>query len=156
MEKAESAEDVPKGRGKLGLIVAALGTLLAAGGGFALTYLGVVQGLMAERSTPAPVGPTTAFVALDQITVSLHGDAGARFLRLSAQIEAPLHAQAEVQRLQPRLVSVMNTYLPALDAASLQEPAAIMRVRAQLLRRLQLVAGEDAIADVLITEFILG
>jgi len=51
---------------------------------------------------------------------------------------------------------VINTYLRAIDPSDLEDPTALLRLRAQLLRRLQMVAGEDLVNDFLITEFILN
>ena len=56
----------------------------------------------------------------------------------------------------PRIVDVMNGYLRALDAAELENPAALVRLRAQMLRRIQIVTGEGRVRDLLITEFVLN
>ena len=58
--------------------------------------------------------------------------------------------------LLPRIVDVMNGYLRALDAAELENPAALVRLRAQMLRRIQIVTGEGRVRDLLITEFVLN
>jgi flagellar FliL protein len=138
------------------LIMAVLAFGIAAAGGFAVSYLGVMQSLLTARTAPADQVALPVFVPVEQMTVSLPSDSGARFVRLTAQIETTEQARANVQALLPRLLSVINTYLHAVDAASLQQPAAVVRLRAQLLRRLQMVAGDDAILDFLILEFIVG
>jgi flagellar FliL protein len=51
---------------------------------------------------------------------------------------------------------VLNGYLRAVDAADLEDPAALVRVRAQMLRRVQLVTGEGRVRDLLVTEFLLN
>ncbi len=38
----------------------------------------------------------------------------------------------------------------------LENPAAIQRLRAQMLRRVQVVTGEGRVRDLLVTEFILN
>ena len=63
---------------------------------------------------------------------------------------------AEVTLLLPRIVDVMNGYLRALDPKVMEDPAALVRIRAQMLRRIQIVTGEGRVRDLLITEFVLN
>ena len=56
----------------------------------------------------------------------------------------------------PRVLDVLNTYLRAVDVRDLEQPSAIPRLRAQMLRRIQVVTGPDRVRDLLITEFILN
>ena len=51
---------------------------------------------------------------------------------------------------------MVNTYLRAVAPADLEDPGALIRLRAQILRRFQLVAGEARVRDFLITEFVLN
>jgi flagellar FliL protein len=56
----------------------------------------------------------------------------------------------------PRIVDVLNTYLRALSLADMEERAALLRLRAQMLRRVQIVAGAGRINDLLVMEFVLN
>ena len=56
----------------------------------------------------------------------------------------------------PRIVDVLNTYLRAVEVRDLEEPAAMARLRAQMLRRVQVVTGEGRVRDLLVTEFVLN
>jgi flagellar FliL protein len=56
----------------------------------------------------------------------------------------------------PRVLDVLNSYLRAVEVAELEDPAALVTLRAQMLRRIQLVTGPDRVRDVLITEFVLN
>ncbi len=99
---------------------------------------------------------TGNFVALDPLVVNIQDQAGGRFLRFVAEIEAePGHA-AEVEAIRPRFADVLNGYLRAVDLADLQNPQGLDLLRGQMLRRLQTVAGEGVIRDLLITEFVLN
>jgi len=60
-----------------------------------------------------------------------------------------------ITQLKPRIVDVMNTYLNALEARHFEDPVAMLKLRAQLLRRIQIVTGEGRIKDLLIMEFVL-
>jgi flagellar FliL protein len=51
---------------------------------------------------------------------------------------------------------VLNTYLRAVSEDQLGKPAALERLRAQMLRRIQVVTEQGQVKDLLITEFVLG
>ena len=96
------------------------------------------------------------FVALDPLVVNVQDRAGGRFLRFVAQIEAEPGKAAEVEAIRPRFADVLNGYLRAVDITDLQNPQGLDLLRGQMLRRLQTVAGEGVIRDLLITEFVLN
>ena len=132
-----------------------LAAVILGGGAFYAVFTGLI---LSEQQTLSHNQPTTAetvFVALDTITVSPPPERGARFIRLAVQIEASVASEAEVRRLTPRFIDMINTYLHAVDLDDLRQPAALIRLRSQLLRRTQLIAGEGHVSDVLITEFII-
>ena len=56
----------------------------------------------------------------------------------------------------PRILDVLNTYLRAVEVRDLEEPAALVRLRAQMLRRVQVVTGEGRVRDLLVTEFVMN
>jgi len=97
-----------------------------------------------------------AFVPMDPIVVSLPPGASADFLRFTGQLEVePGQAQA-VTELMPRVQDVLNTYLRAVDVRDIEQPSSSVRLRAQMLRRIQVVTGEGRVRDLLISEFILN
>lgn len=155
----EATEEKKKG-GKKGLIIGLLGALLAGGGGFYATYAGLILGEPAEEANLAesdlPPLPDIAFIALDPMVVSLGRSANARFLRFSAQLDVDPASEAAVMLVLPRVVDVLNTYLRAVSEDELGKPAALERLRAQMLRRIQVVTEEGQVKDLLITEFVLG
>lgn len=148
---------------------AALGLALAAvlgGAGFYAAWSGMIpgpagagagaHGSPAAGGAEAPPLADIAFVAIDPVVVSLGPSATARHLKLSAQVEVASARSAEVQHLMPRILDVMNGYLRAIDVAEIEDPAALVRIRAQLLRRIQVVTGEGRVRDLLVTEFVLN
>lgn len=167
MTAAADAEAPPK-KSKMPLI---LGVILALVGG-GLGYFAVSSGLIGGRggdhadASAADLGTEAgseaeaenavpvAFVPLEPMVISLQGPQ--KYLRFTAQVEVAPAAQAEVTRLIPRIVDVLNGYLRAVDSAELADPAALMRLRAQMLRRVQVVAGADNVRDLLIMEFVLN
>jgi len=143
-----------------------LGLLLAlglGGGGFYLAYSGLLPigggseaGAEVEPPEADKLSQPVAFVPIDPIVVSLGGPGQGRHLRFRAQLEVVPGREAEVAAQMPRVLDVLNGYLRAVPAAELEAPAALVRLRAQMLRRLQLVAGEGRIRDLLVTEFVLN
>ncbi len=56
----------------------------------------------------------------------------------------------------PRVLDVLNTYLRAVEVRDLEEPSSLARLRAQMLRRIQVVTGEGRVRDLLISELVLN
>lgn len=150
------APDEPKKRSRFPLIAGFIGAILLGGGSFYAVYSGLVLGADPRHRAVAPIDMDFAYIPLENITISLASPSTARFLRFSGQIEVAARSESDMARLHPRFLDVVNTYLRAIDPQDLSEPAALIRIRAQILRRLQVVAGEGHIRDFLITEFILN
>ncbi|MEM9010055.1 MAG: flagellar basal body-associated FliL family protein [Pseudomonadota bacterium] len=152
------AEIARKPRGK-GLIFGLIGALALGGGGFYATYAGLIslggKGESAAASDVAPL-PPLSFVPLDQMLVPVGRAGSNRLLRFTAELEVDPAHRADVETLRPRVLDVLNTYLRALRAGDLEDPAAMTRLRAQMLRRIQIVTGEGRVRDLLITEFVLN
>lgn len=158
MSQATETADAPapKKRVALPVLLGLAGALVLGGGAFYAVYSGLILGPSDSSARPAPVATDFAFIPVENLTISLMPTSGARFLRFSAQIEVADSSLADMERLQPRFVDLIHTYLRALDVSDLNEPAALIRLRAQLLRRLQVVAGEGHVRDLLITEFVIN
>ena len=167
---AEPEAPAPAKRSKMPLILGLVLALLGGGGGFFAVSSGIIGGGGEEHAAAAEDGvdpaqeaahdaaaetvAPPAFIALDPMVISLQG--AAKYLKFTAQIEVDPAAQAEVAAILPRVIDVLNGYLRAVDVAELADPAALMRLRAQMLRRVQVVAGADKVRDLLIMEFVLN
>lgn len=167
---AQTAEPKAKSS-KLPLILGVVLALAGGGGGFFVTYtdaLGLLGGSEAhppqtraadEGHAPSGTAPTAAgstFLPLDPITVNFGPPGASRHLRFSAQLEVPVAQAAAVRHLTPRILDVINIYLRALEPHEIEEPAALVRLRAQMLRRIRIVAGPEAVNDLLIIEFVFN
>ena len=155
----EPADEVKKG-GKKGLIIGLLAAILAGGGGFYASYAGLILGPASEAvshgESEIAALPEIAFIPLDPMVISLGEAANSKYLRFSAQLDVdPASVQAVTQVL-PRIVDVLNAYLRAVSEDELGRPAALEHLRAQMLRRIQVVTEEGQVNDLLITEFVLG
>ena len=147
-----------KRRSRLPILLGLLMGLVLGAGGFYASYAGLIlAGGHGPAGETADAGaPSVAFVALDPIMISLGAAGNNQHLRMTAQLEVPPTRVTEVTHLVPRILDVINTYLRAVEVARLQDPAALIRIRSHLLRRIQLVTGEGQVNDLLITEFILN
>lgn len=160
MANEDPPEDAaPKKRSKKPLVIGLALALVLGGGGFYATWSGLILG--GEKHAGAEDGAPTsltgiAFVPLETMIVSLGPDAASQHLRFSAQVEVVDTAAADVTLLAPRILDVLNSYLRAIDTTSIEDPQAMARLRAQMLRRIQIVTGEGRVRDLLITEFVLN
>jgi flagellar FliL protein len=146
-----------RGRGlRLGLGLAM--ALLLAGGGFFGARSGAVDpiALIRKEADSTAVLDDVAFVQLDPITLSLPPGSSSKLLRFSGHLEVVPEQREAVTGLMPRIQDVLNTYLRAVDVEDLEEPAALLRLRAQMLRRVQVVVGDGPVRDLLVTEFVLN
>jgi len=160
--------DPPRSAGRLflplmiGLALAAL----AGGGG----YWAVTQGPLA-RDTPddvmaapqtvddaSPVRPSSdiAFVPLETVIVTLGPEETGRHLIFTAELEVPTGAEVDVTRLRPRILDVLNSYLRVVSLNEFSDPTSLARLRAQMLRRVQVVAGPGQVNDLLVTQFVVN
>jgi flagellar protein FliL len=155
------ADDPPEKRSKRPLLIGGVLMLALGGAGFGAVQSGLLFGHAGTDGTHAEPDaaealPDIAFVPLEPLIVSMAGDGGTRHLRVTAQLEVPKAHEEEVRLLTPRVLDVMNSYLRALDVAELEDPTALVRLRAQIARRVQLVAGDGRVRDVLLTEFVIN
>lgn len=153
----EETAETPKKSGKKGLIMGLVGALVAGGGGFYATYSGAVASLSGGESHAATdIDHSFAYVTLDPLVISLGPNANARHLKFSGSLEVPVEHVEEVEMLKPRVVDALNTFLRAVDEDELARPSSMLKLRAQMLRRVQVVTGEGRIRDLLVLEFILN
>ena len=156
MTQTETAPvPVPK-KSKLPLLLGLVGAIALGGGAFYATFSGLVMGESAHAEVAVDALPSMIFVAIDPIVISLGPTASARHLRFASQLEVAGTDDKDVRLLLPRIVDVLNGYLRAVELTQLEDPAALIRLKAQMLRRIQIVTGEGRVRDLLITEFVLN
>lgn len=173
MAEAAAPQDVaPKKKSKKPLLLALIVAVAGGGGGFYATWSGMIGG-SSEKAAQAEGGgepaaghggegasadamSNVAFVPVTPVVISLGEESSSRHLRMTAQLEVGPSFATEVAHLMPRILDILNGYLRAIEVAELEDPAALVRIRAQLLRRIQIVTGEGRVRDLLITEFVLN
>lgn len=170
------AEEPPKKKGML--IPLVIGLVLAGAAGFG-GYWAVTSGPLASDGSgdhasadshggghgeedeedappPRPDLHEVAFVALDPVVINLGTEHNVRHLLFTAQLEVAPEDADEVAHLSPRVMDVLNSYLRVIDLSELSEPHTLARLRAQLLRRVQIVTGDILVRDLLVTEFVVN
>jgi len=146
------------------LILALVAAAVLGAAGFYVAYSGLLSaGSSSNASVPSSNGgsnaltqPEVVFVTMEPLIVALGPAANARFLKFTGTLDVNSAASAEVTHLLPRIYDVLNTYLRAVSESELADPASMNRMRAQMLRRVQVVAGRENVHDLLITEFVLN
>ncbi len=183
-EQAADPAAAPKKRSKLPLLIGLVLMLVLGGGGFYATYSGLLFGAKGEAAAAEGGGHGAAakgasghgssgggsghgeaaggalgdveFVTIPPLIITLDPSARSSHLRFAADLEVDRSKAALVTKLMPRVLDVLNGYLRAVQVSDLEDPAALMRLRAQMLRRVQTVLGEGMAKDLLITEFVLN
>jgi len=155
-EAEKSSEGVAAPRSKKPLLIGLILALALGGGGFYVAFSGLLGGGGVPRAPALTPAPDVAFVPITPLTISLGPDSGSRHLRFSGELEVPTNLRAEVEKLMPRVADVLNGYLRAVETRQFDDPTALIRLRAQMLRRVQIVVGEGRVRDLLVTEFLLN
>ena len=158
---AEVPEEAPKSS-KLPLILGLVAALVGGGGGFFATYSGLIlapeaveEEVYDEQEVVGEV-PDVSFVPIEPIVVSIGNATSGKHLRFRAQLEVPSKYEADVTKLLPRVVDILNGYLRAIRVSDIEDPSALLRLRSQMLRRVQVVVGTGRIQNLLIMEFVIN
>lgn len=166
-DPAAAPTAVPDGESpqkKGGMLVMLLAPVLVFGASFgASTFLGTGGSAPApveEAHEPEPTAATHSAdwspekpaktVSLDTMAITA-GPQG-QTLRIGIAVEVWPYGH-EID--EPRLRDAFTTYLRALNADQLSDPSFHVRMKRALLHRARVVEGQDIIADVLITDFLL-
>lgn len=157
MAEPEQPDEKPKKKRRLPLILGLVGAVLLGAGGFYAIWSGLVFGHSADHVAEAvPDLPDIGFVPIPPAVVSLPQGSSSSHLRFAAQLEVEAGQTEAVTLILPRIQDVLNSYLRAVKVEDLQDPSTLVRIRAHLLRRIQLVAGDGRVRDLLVTEFVLN
>ena len=153
--------DIAQKQSRKPLMLAVLAVLVGGGGGFWAAYSGLIPAagtpsVATGASFQAGALADVEFVPVEPMVISLSPAADNKHLRFRAQLEVPSRHASDVEKLMPRVIDVLNGYLRALEIRDLESAASMTRLRAQMLRRVQIVAGPDRVNDLLIMEFVLN
>ncbi|MEL6980188.1 MAG: flagellar basal body-associated FliL family protein [Pseudomonadota bacterium] len=163
----DEQETETKKKGLLVPLLIGLGAALPLGGGAAYA---VMSGLIplgdevvaegsekgAETAMKTPDSEPPVFVAFEPLTVTLTQSGAPRQLRLALSVETTAESAERIEAMKPRMLDALNSLLRAMDERELTEPVGMDRLRAQMLRRVQIASdSSQAVSDLLITEFVV-
>ena len=166
MPETDDSADAPevatrRGMGKVGWGLTLVAALIMGGGGFYATYAGALDSVLhpdagtGQHGDAPSMAHAPSFVELDPLMVTVGGAGSIRQLRFRAFLQLNEGARDSVTELQPRILDIFATYLRAVSVDRLEDPTSLLHLRAQLLRRVQLLAGPDIVADLLIIDFVI-
>jgi flagellar FliL protein len=147
------------------LIVGAAVIVLACGGLAGAYFTGMLDPVMAmihgdeapqpEEHAGNPGEPV--FYELPELIVSLNnGDRKSRFMKIRVSLELEDKGGVpEVERLMPRIIDNVQVYLRELRAQDLKGSAGTLRLREELLKRINASVAPLRISDVLFLEMLL-
>ncbi len=166
-EDSETTGETPKKKSKLPLIVGLVLAITGAGGGFFLGSSGILTGAKEEAHAnteessantdeQATALEAVAFVEIPPVLISLQPGAQARTLRFRGSLEVPSEHESAVTNVLPRISDMLNSYLRALDAEDIEARGSLLKLRSQMMHRVDLIVGEGIVNDLLVMEFILN
>jgi flagellar protein FliL len=149
---------------KFQLIVVA-GLLVVLGGGGAAYYFLAPKPKTADETTLASVQTQAAnlppaqaaFFDIPDIIVNIQTpDSAPAFLKLSVSLELDkVEAKAAIEPVLPRIIDQFQTYLRELRVEDFRGSAGVMRLKEELLRRVNLAVAPTPVRDVLLKEMII-
>ncbi len=95
------------------------------------------------------------FLVMEPMVVSISPIGRSKHLKISLVLETDDDGAAELNEHGFYVQDVLNTFLRSVDSQVLEDPAAMSRLRAQLLRRVRAIVPDADVRNVLITEFVL-
>jgi flagellar FliL protein len=150
---------------KMMLIIVAVVLLLVLGGGGAGAYFFLFSspknaaGKVASADAPPQpiVPPNVSYFDMPDIVVNIQSaDGTPAYLKLGVSLELmSADEKAGIQPLMPRVVDQFQSYLRELRVDDLKGSAGVLRIKEELLRRINVAAAPFQIKDVLLKEMIV-
>ncbi|HWX90474.1 MAG TPA: flagellar basal body-associated FliL family protein [Rhizomicrobium sp.] len=163
--EGEAVEGAPKkGLGrfltKKMLMIAVPALLLVVGGGGAGAYFFLFKSDKTQEAKADEVPltpPKVAFSDMQDILVNIQSSDGTpAYLKLGVSLELEDDAQkAALQPLMPRITDQFQAYLRELRLDDLKGSAGVLRLKEELLRRVNVAAAPYKVRDVLLKEMIV-
>jgi flagellar protein FliL len=146
------------------LIIAAAALLLVVGGGGAGAWFFLFSGSggdaakTAKAAPPKPiVPPKVAFYDMPDMVVNIQSpDGSPTYLKLGVSLELKSATEeAGLKVVMPRIVDQFQSYLRELRVDDLRGSESVMRLKEELLRRINVAAKPYSVEDVLLKEMIV-
>jgi flagellar protein FliL len=151
--EGEAAQAAPKG--KLKLIIAAVGVLAILGGG--ATWFFFFRHKAEEVHAAAPVAKPV-FIDVPEMLVNMAGAPGERVQYLKVKVVLELKEDKQVEAIKPtmpRVTDLFQTYLRELRPVDLNGSVGLFRLKEELTRRVNAAIAPNAVNAVLFKEIVV-
>jgi flagellar FliL protein len=158
-DKAEGGaegEAAASKKGKLKLIIAAVGFLAILGAGAGGFFF--MRGHGEETHTEAPPPRPPAFVEVPDMLVNLVGAPGERIQYLKVKLVLEVKEERQVEAIKPslpRVTDLFQTYLRELRASDLNGSAGLFRLKEELTKRVNAALSPNQVNAVLFKEIVV-
>jgi flagellar FliL protein len=158
-DTADSVAALPASapKGKLKIIIAAVGLFVIIGGGSVTWFMfsrGHSEEVHAEAAAPKPA----IFIDVPEMLVNLVGAPGERVQYLKAKIVLEVKEEKLVEAIKPsmpRVTDIFQTYLRELRPADLTGSAGLFRLKEELTRRVNTAIAPSQVNAVLFKEIVV-
>ena len=160
-EKEEVAEGGKKG-GKKKLIIIALVLIILVGGGvggaFAFGLIGgPPPGEQPVEETPKPLEQAGPIISLEPFIVNLADEEDNRYLKVSVGLEVKdEEIQKACEERMPRIKDIMITLFSSKTNDQVRDVKGKIKLRQEIVIRINEILGEGAVKNVFFTEFIVS
>jgi len=151
---AEETAAAPKG--KLKLIIAAVGVLVILGGGGGWFFF--LRGHGEEKHAEAPPPKPPSFIEVPEMLVNLQGQPGERVQYLKVKLTLEVKEEKQVETIKPtlpRVTDLFQTYLRELRPIDLNGSAGLFRLKEELTRRVNAAVAPNEVSAVLFKEIVV-
>jgi flagellar FliL protein len=158
-EQAEAGADgeaAPAKKGKLKLIIAAVGFIAILGGGAGWFFFMRGHGEEAHAEAPPPKPPS--FIEVPDMLVNLVGAPGERVQYLKVKLVLEIKEEKQVETIKPslpRVTDLFQTYLRELRPSDLNGSAGLFRLKEELTKRVNAAVSPNQVSAVLFKEIVV-
>ena len=156
---ADGAEATAAPKGKLKLIIAAVGLLVLLGGGVTTWFLFFRNaGGEAKQAEVLAAAKPPVFMDVPEMLVNMVGLPGERVQYLKVKVVLELKEDKQIEAIKPtlpRVTDIFQTYLRELRPVDLNGSAGMFRLKEELTRRVNVAVAPNAVNAVLFKEIVI-
>jgi flagellar FliL protein len=153
----DAGEGMPAKKGKLKLIIAAVGFLVIIGGGVGGWVL-MSKGKGDKHAEAAAVAKPPVYIDVPEIMVNLAGLPGERVQYLKVKVVLEVKEEKQIEAIKPsmpRVSDIFQTYLRELRTNDLNGSAGLFRLKEELTRRVNVAVAPQQVTAVLFKEIVI-
>jgi flagellar FliL protein len=155
---AEAVEAVSSKKGKLKLIIAAVGFLVVIGGGVGAWMMMSKGHGDDKRHAEGAASKPPSYVDVPEIMVNLVSLPGERVQYLKIRVVLEVKEDKTIEAIKPsmpRVTDIFQTYMRELRAGDLNGSAGLFRLKEELTRRVNVAVAPQQVSAVLFKEIVI-